>query len=612
MTYLSKSEFKLAMSCPTKLAYKKAGLKSSTEFDPYMNYLSDGGYMVGKMAQLYYPEGIEIKGNTEQCLAQTAEELLKDKVVLFEPAIQVNNKLVRIDILVKNGNQFQLIEVKSKSYSSEEHEEKGDAYFKATNWKSYLEDVTYQQYVLQDQFPEAKIDAFLLMPDKSIKSEIDEMINWFHLTNIQHTPNFREVEVHFTGDAEKLRAHPILKLVSVNKEVAGLMPNVIKNATVFIDSLLSKTPIITPISIKCKSCNYTIRDEKNSRSGFEKCWGDLAIAKDENGVEVPHILTLGQLGNLNPNNCLNELIEEGKVAIVDIPVEVFYKPTGEVKYNGRPMYQATESKEFLKPEFTELLKGLQYPLYFLDFETSQMAIPFHAGMKPYDKVMFQWSCHVIQSPGAEPVHHEWINTSDFYPNKLFIQSLYDLIGYNGTIMSWSNYENTQLKTMLNLFEAAPDAQTHTELINWLNVICKRDKLDSTNIVDMNDLAIKYYFHPIMKGQTSIKVTLPAVLAATNSSRIKNWLSAEKLWLADEQGKIANPYNLLPYFEMYNKSENVKDGTGAMRAYQDMLYGADARNQTVKQEYKNALLRYCKLDTLAMLIIWEHWCDMSGM
>ena len=114
MTYLSKSEFKLAMSCPTKLAYKKAGLKSSTEFDPYMNYLSDGGYMVGKMAQLYYPEGIEIKGNTEQALAQTAEELLKDKVVLFEPAIQVNNKLVRIDILVKNGNHFQLIEVKSK------------------------------------------------------------------------------------------------------------------------------------------------------------------------------------------------------------------------------------------------------------------------------------------------------------------------------------------------------------------------------------------------------------------------------------------------------------------------------------------------------------------
>jgi hypothetical protein len=112
MAYLSKSEFKLAMQCPTKLAHKKAGYKSSTEFDPYMNYLSDGGYMIGKMAQLYYPEGIEINGNTEQALAQTAEELLKDKVVLFESAIQVNNKLVRIDILVKDGNHFQLIEVK--------------------------------------------------------------------------------------------------------------------------------------------------------------------------------------------------------------------------------------------------------------------------------------------------------------------------------------------------------------------------------------------------------------------------------------------------------------------------------------------------------------------
>jgi hypothetical protein len=609
MANLSKSEFKLAMQCPTKLAHKKAGYKSSTEFDPYMNYLSDGGYMIGKMAQLYYPEGIEINGNTEQALAQTALELLKDKVVLFEPAIQVNNKLVRIDILVKDGNHFQLIEVKSKSYDSLEHQEKGDAYFKATNWKSYLEDVTYQQYVLQDQFPEAKIDAFILMPDKSIKSEIDEMITWFHLTNISHSTHFREVAVQFTGDAEKLRAHPILKLVSVNKEVAGLMPNVIKNATVFIDSLLSKTPIITPISIKCKACNYTVRDEDHLESGFEKCWGALAVAHDENGNKVPHILELGQLGNLNPNNCLNELIEEGKVAMADVPLEVFYKPTGEVKYNGRPMYQATENTEFLKSEFKEVLTDLQYPLYFLDFETSQMAIPFHAGMKPYDKVMFQWSCHVIKSPGAEPEHFEWINTHDVYPNQMFIQSLYDLIGYNGTIMSWSNYENTQLKTMLNVFEASPDAHQFTELINWLNVICKRDKLDHSNIIDMNDLAIKYYFHPIMKGQTTIKLTLPAVLTATNSSRIKNWLSAENLLLADEHGKITNPYNLLPYFEMYNKSENVKDGTGAMRAYQDMLYGADARNETVKQEYKNALLKYCKLDTLAMLIIWEHWCDL---
>jgi hypothetical protein len=99
------------------------------------------------------------------------------------------------------------------------------------------------------------------------------------------------------------------------------------------------------------------------------------------------------------------------------------------------------------------------------------------------------------------------------------------------------------------------------------------------------------------------------LTATNSLRIKSWLSAENLLLADEHGKITNPYDLLPYFEMYNKSENVKDGTGAMRAYQDMLYGADARNETVKQEYKNALLKYCKLDTLAMLIIWEHWNDL---
>jgi hypothetical protein len=76
----------------------------------------------------------------------------------------------------------------------------------------------------------------------------------------------------------------------------------------------------------------------------------------------------------------------------------------------------------------------------------------------------------------------------------------------------------------------------------------------------------------------------------------------------ENGLVVSPYYLLPAAKEIDEYE-VKEGTGAMRAYQDMLYGF-AKNDPIKKEsIKNALLTYCKLDTLAMVIIYEHWMSI---
>ena len=56
-------------------------------------------------------------------------------------------------------------------------------------------------------------------------------------------------------------------------------------------------------------------------------------------------------------------------------------------------------------ELDEELSGLKYPLYFMDFETVNPAIPRFPGMRPYDQLPFQWSVHVQREPGAEPEHH---------------------------------------------------------------------------------------------------------------------------------------------------------------------------------------------------------------
>ena len=127
---------------------------------------------------------------------------------------------------------------------------------------------------------------------------------------------------------------------------------------------------------------------------------------------------------------------------------------------------------------------------------------------------------------------------------------------------------------------------------------------------MNRFTLNHYFHPKMKGKTSIKKVLPAVLQENSSERISQWLEnfdTDISLLNKIDGYITDPYGQLPALDIYEEAEfYLKDGGGAMTAYQDILFGLRENNEELLKSYENALLNYCKLDTLAMVIIWEHW------
>ena len=117
---LSKSDFQLASTCPKKLVYKKQGYPTTNDTNEYMEMLAKGGYVVGLMATLQYPDGVEITGNTKEAIEKTNEYLKQENCVLFEAAIQSGEKLIRVDILQKIGNKINLIEVKAKSHDTED------------------------------------------------------------------------------------------------------------------------------------------------------------------------------------------------------------------------------------------------------------------------------------------------------------------------------------------------------------------------------------------------------------------------------------------------------------------------------------------------------------
>jgi hypothetical protein len=182
---LSKTDFKVASTCAQKLVYRKQNYPNNLQENEFMKLLADGGYMIGAMANLLYP-GTEITGSTLEALEQTRILLQQDEITLHEAAIQSGQKLVRIDILTKRGNRFELIEVKSKSSDSSD-----DKAAERKNMETYIEDAVFQTLVLKEAYPNADIDTFLLLPDKDKRTNIDGLASWFKVEHQEQAPDMR-------------------------------------------------------------------------------------------------------------------------------------------------------------------------------------------------------------------------------------------------------------------------------------------------------------------------------------------------------------------------------------------------------------------------------------
>jgi hypothetical protein len=619
--HLSKSDFQLASSCPKKLVYKKANYPTANDTNEYMEMLAQGGYIVGKMATLFYPEGIDLEGNTEDCIAKTQTLLQQEDVVLFEPAIVSGQRLVRIDILVKQDKSFHIIEVKAKSHNTGESQNQNKI-------KKYVEDVAYQYSVLKEAFPDHKIKCSLLMPDKAKRTAIEDLAGWFRINKkenlynneieelpAQQKPAFNKPEVVFKYESlpnsqeyiTRLVNEGILEYQDVTEVVEGMQNDINQRARGFLRILNDGiTNEDYRINKGCKSCEFNTPDK--DKNGYKECWGNLAYTE-------PNIFDLYYGGTLKTENkelYLDELISEGKTNLFDIELDRLYNTKGELGTRGtRQLIQIENTRnhtEWISNELITVANDIKYPLHFIDFETYTGALPFHEGMRPYELIAFQWSCHTIQTQGATPVHSEWIHTGAMFPspgefpNFEFARSLMRQIGTSGTPLMWATHENTVLRTIMNQMETY--GIQDKELRKWLYDITSEGEKEG-RLVDMNKMTHEYYFHPYMKGKTSIKKVLPAVWShhpyLHKVEHFKDYIPHEFL------DGILDPYDTLTsgLTEGERDEEVVRGGTAAMRAYHRIRFD-DALTIVQKDELRYQLLQYCKLDTMAMVIIAYHW------
>ena len=139
---------------------------------------------------------------------------------------------------------------------------------------------------------------------------------------------------------------------------------------------------------------------------------------------------------------------------------------------------------------------LEYPLYFLDFETFSTAIPMHDGIRPYQNVPFQFSLHVVDKPDKKATHYSYLADGDGDPRPSLIQALKKHIGESGSIVAYnSSFE-------INVLRALGDV--YPKHLEWITSTIER----------VIDLIVPFrsfgYYHPSQHGSASLKKVLPAL------------------------------------------------------------------------------------------------------
>jgi len=437
------------------------------------------GTEVGILAQQLFPGGVEVPYEglsfAEQ-LARTKQLVASGAEVIYEASFSFSAVFVKVDILVRDGDAWQI------------HEVKMGTSVKDVN----LDDVAVQHYVLNGCGLSVS-RSFLV-----------------HINNQYVRQGPIDVDQLFTG--EDITPLVLARLQGMPEVVQELRATLCEAAEPCID--------IGPHCTDPYECDY-----------IPYCWQH---------IPADSIFDLRGRGGDK-----FALYNQGIVRLEDAPLE---------QLNGAQRFQAeatVERKNITDREAVrEFLDSLWYPLCHLDFETFDTPIPPFDGVRPYQKIPFQYSLHIQQEAGAEPEHFEYLAPPNIDPRRELAERLLAAIPTNACVLTYNQaFEKGVLRELAKLF---PDLAEAIE----------------ARVTNVRDLMLpfkkRHVYRWPMRGSYSIKEVLPALVPE------------------------------LSYAEL-----EVADGMAAMQAYRDMCALEPGEEL---ERLRAAMLEYCQLDTLAMVRI----------
>lgn len=493
MQHITKTIYLEFLTCAKNAWLKqyKPELASKFELSAFEKSLVANGNLVELWARKLFPSGILIEEFGEAATTKTQQYIKDKQPVIFQSTFILGNFLARNDVLEydKDNDCWNLYEIKGTNTLKENGEE-----------RDHVEDAAFQYVVLCDYG--VKIGR----------------VNIIHLN-----------KEYIRGD--EINIHELFVIDDVTEKILEREDATRERMNKAEEALFQEDEN----ALEC-TCIYQGRSNHCSTFHYSH-------------PEVPEysIHDLSRIGLSKKK--LAELVNSGILDINDIPDSFKLSDTQRNQTDVHKSQIPIIDHSAIKNE----LESLNYPLYFLDYETYPPAIPLFKGFKPYQHIPFQFSLHVLNSSDGDIEHHEYLHTDNSDPTEGIISALKESIGPEGNVIVW--YKPFERTRNSELGELSP---SNREFLSDIN----------NRIYDLMDVFHKQmHVHPNFKGSTSIKKVLPV---------------------------------LVP--ELSYKELAIREGGSAMEAWFEKILNASSEEE--KNETAKNLLKYCYMDTYAMYAIWK--------
>lgn len=448
---LSKSKYLNGLQCLRLLWITINRPDLVPEPDVRTQHIFDQGHLVGDLAKKLYPTGIQVPDNDFNENLKQTQQLLRERVSLFEPGFLVDQIYSRLDVLIPIGtDEWDIAEVKSSTSVKDEN----------------LHDISFQKLCCE-------------------KSGLK--INRCYLVYINN---------QYVRSGE-INPQKMFTVEDVTERVIAAGKGIEERVKTMFDTLAS--PEI-PKVIVGSHCNNPY---------------DCSVTYCYDSLPENNILQLYRGGKKR-----FDLLYNGILKMRDIPGDVKLSKTQEIQKWCDTNKQPHVDQEAIR----SFLNTLKYPLYFLDFETFNTAIPLYDGTRPYQQIPFQFSLH-IDDGNSEVKHSSFLADGADDPRVIFAEELKKVIGDKGSIVTYNQAFEQRILTELG--ESFPQHK------NWIQDACLR----------LVDLYVPFrsfsYYHPDQKGSASIKYVLPALTGkGYDEMEISNGDIASLAYLTMTQEKIS--------------------------------------------------------------------------
>ncbi|MDZ7682487.1 MAG: DUF2779 domain-containing protein [Fodinibius sp.] len=617
--YFTKHLFGAGIECATKLYYYSQNYPENRESRPFIEHAVFNKRLLKALTRSAYPHGIFVdEPSVAQAAQKTAGYLDREQVTLFDAVFEDRRMMARLPIIDKEGQILTAYHVQAKGFDSRKHrlyDSNGSIHSK---WRSYLLDFAYQLFLLKKIYPEYELKALLVMPEKSGQAYTDNLPALLH--PLEKGTISDEV---LPANQELLAKIDVTDLIVKVWEDAAfaeehLPQESFEQSVDYLRNLYFNEEKVNPqIGLKCSRCEFRTeltRIKQGTKSGFNECWSPHMST--DNPTES-HVFDL-----IGPGT--NKWVMNGVRDQRDIALDNIISPESILKGNGRISHEMRQAlqiykkqgyevpEEIYRPAIARELQRWEYPLHFLDFEAGNYAVPVRKSRSPYHLVLFQFSCHTLRSDGSW-THHQWIDDRNSgYPSYQLVRRLMKVPDIeSGTIVQYSNFERNALKTIRReLISEQHEVSDAEALIGWIQQIIDRNDSSHQNppyVADLSRLVKNFYYNREMGNSLSIKDVLQSVMSYSDFLKAQysqpyssRNFDEMRWWQPNGSDGARNPYKLL----METGDAPIRRGTEAMVVYGKMI--AQQWSADKMAAFRQALLKYCELDTLAMMMIYQHW------